>query len=148
MTLRVSFPTDLTEDITDNDSLHIPPPIEPLLLSTIIVPPIMLPPNRRPSLPLPNVPLLSSPVIDHLPTSISSDRKAIGNVGYTFFIFSPNQRNFQERGCYQGEVIALKSVSNNGKDRRCRYTDGNEEDLHVNDIKCYKSSHYTYYSSC
>ena len=33
------------------------------------------------------------------------------------------------------EVIALKSVSTNGEGRRCPYTDGDEEDLHLDDIK-------------
>ena len=39
----------------------------------------------------------------------------------------------------------MKSVSTNGEGRRCRYTDGDEEDLHLDDIKkCNKSYPRTY----
>ena len=67
----------------------------------------------------------------------------------TNFSFSPNHGKSEEGGVYQGEVITLKSVSTDGKDRRCRCTDGDEEDLHLNEIKKYnKASPYTYNPSC
>ena len=96
------------------------PPSIPIL--NPIVPPIILPAI---SLPL-------TPPIDPFPSSSPSGGPAIGDVGYKFLNFFPNHGKFQEGGFYQGEVIALKSVSTYGKDRRCGYTNGDEEDLHLN----------------
>ena len=100
----------------------------------------MVPPIILPAISLP-----STPPIDPLPSSSPSGEPAIGDVGYKFLKYFPNHGKFQEGGFCQGEVIAIKSVSTDGKDRRCRYTDGDEEDLHLNEIKkCNKASPHTY----
>ena len=47
---------------------------------------------------------------------------AIGEVGHIFW------KQF-DAGWYKGEVIEIRLGAAKGKDRRCRYTDGDKEDL-------------------
>ena len=134
---RVSFPVDPTENISDTISIPFQLSVVPssIPIPTPIVPPIILPASSLPS----------TPTIDPLPSSSPSSGPAIGDVGYTFLKFFPNHGKFQEGVFYQGEVTAFKSVSTDGKDRRCRYTDDDEEDLHLNEIKqCNRASPHTY----
>ena len=52
----------------------------------------------------------------------------IGEVGYKF------KKRFVGYGEYSGEVIAIRPGAKNGKDRRCKYSDGDEEDLSMDDL--------------
>ena len=53
---------------------------------------------------------------------------AIGEVGYIFW------KQF-DVGWYKGEVIEIRPGAAKGKDRRCRYTDGDKEDLSVPELR-------------
>ena len=52
----------------------------------------------------------------------------IGEVGYQF------KKKFVGYGEFTGEVIAIRPGAKNGKDRRCKYSDGDEEDLSMDDL--------------
>ncbi|KAL7535599.1 hypothetical protein ACHAXR_006598 [Thalassiosira sp. AJA248-18] len=52
----------------------------------------------------------------------------IGEVGYTF------RKQFDD-GWYTGEVVKIRPGATRGKDRRCRYTDGDEEDLSMLELQ-------------
>ena len=47
---------------------------------------------------------------------------AVGEVGYIF------DKYFPGHGWFEGRVIAIRPGAKDGKDRRCRYEDGDEED--------------------
>jgi len=53
----------------------------------------------------------------------------VGDVGYTF------QKYFPSFGWFQGEVTAIRMGAQSSKNRRCRYSDGDEEDLSLRQIK-------------
>lgn len=52
----------------------------------------------------------------------------IGEVGYTF------RKQFDD-GWYTGEVVKIRPGAARGKDRRCRYNDGDEEDLSMLELQ-------------
>ena len=56
-----------------------------------------------------------------------------GNVGYRF------QKHFKGYGTYEGRVIKIGANMRGNKDRRCRYFDGDKEDLSMKDLKKFKS---------
>jgi hypothetical protein len=65
----------------------------------------------------------------------------IGEVGYVFY------KQFYD-GWYNGEVVKIRPGAAKGKDRRCRYTDGDEEDLSMPELqtlakldRCAKKKH-------
>ena len=53
---------------------------------------------------------------------------AMGEVGYVF------RKRFDD-GWYNGEVVKIRPGAAKGKDRRCRYTDGDEEDLSMGELQ-------------
>ena len=53
---------------------------------------------------------------------------SIGEVGYVF------RKQFDD-GWYYGEVVKIRSGTAKGKDRQCRYTDGDEEDLSMRELQ-------------
>ena len=57
------------------------------------------------------------------PSSITNNKSNVGEIGYKFKKFFPGH------GYFQGEVIAIKSVCTDNKIRRCRYTDGDMDDM-------------------
>ena len=62
------------------------------------------------------------------PQAVTTDSIPIGNVGYKF------RRSFEGYGVFTGEVIKIRPGAKDGKDRRCRYEDGDEEDLSMDDL--------------
>ena len=52
----------------------------------------------------------------------------IGEVGYVF------RKQFDD-GWYNGKVVKIRPGAVKGKDRRCRYTDGDEEDLSIRELQ-------------
>merc|ERR1740124_1935489 len=53
---------------------------------------------------------------------------ALGNVGYRF------RKHFPGHGYFDGIVIQIRPEAALGKDRRCVYSDGDLEDLSLNDL--------------
>ena len=64
---------------------------------------------------------------------ISINVTKFGNVGYRF------QKHFKGYGTYEGRVIKIGANMRGNKDRRCKYFDGDKEDLSLKDLKKIKS---------
>ena len=73
------------------------------------------------------------------PTSNTNNKSNVGEIGYKFKKFFPGH------GYFQGEVIAIKSVCTDNKNRRCRYTDGDMDDMSLKELKkCPKATSTIY----
>ena len=71
-----------------------------------------------------------SPPMSTLSTSSKTKNKSnVGEIGYKFKKFFPGH------GYFQGEIVSINSVSTDNKNRRCRYTDGNMDDLSLKNLK-------------
>ena len=136
----------------DNKIPIIPPPIEtpdedattPVIPSQIESS-TLSPPIESPSTPSAITVPASPPLVDLPPKDMSS---STGDVGYKILKFFRVTKNFSKGGYYQGEFISIKAISTNGKKRRCCYTDGDEEDFHIAEIRKFKkASHRTHLPS-
>lgn len=54
--------------------------------------------------------------------------KKVGDIGYTFTKYFPGHGNFE------GTVVEIRDGADGGRDRRCRYKDGDVEDLSIDDL--------------
>lgn len=57
-----------------------------------------------------------------------SDNIEVGDIGFTF------EKEFKGYGTFRGTVVQLRLGAANGKDRRCVYSDGDDEDLSLDEI--------------
>jgi len=57
-----------------------------------------------------------------------SDNIEVGDIGFTF------EKEFKRYGTFRGTVVQLRLGAANGKDRRCVYSDGDDEDLSLDEI--------------
>ena len=54
--------------------------------------------------------------------------KKVGDIGFTFTKYFPGHGNFE------GTVVEIRDGAEDGRDRRCRYKDGDVEDLSLDDL--------------